>query len=54
MHVVFGGVHIDLCNLTQREPKGDGGKGTAKKNLTTIYDQRHDNLRHVTRSCDIL
>ena len=38
------------------KPKGDGGKGTGKqkkmsrqfatKNVTTIYDKRHDNLRH--------
>ena len=33
--------------------KGDGGKGTGKKNVTTICDRRHDNLQHFTTTCDI-
>ena len=37
-----------------KKTKGDGGKGTGKKNVTTICDKRHDNLRHVTTICDIL
>ena len=47
--------HTSRLYKTRREPKGaagrgrregDGGKGTAKKNVTTIGDKRHDNLRH--------
>ena len=38
----------------RQNPKGDGGKGTRKKNVTTICDKRHDDLRHVTTICDIL
>ena len=37
--------------FNRRKPKGDGGK---KKNVTTICDKRHDNLRHFTTTCDIL
>ena len=29
-------------------------EGDGKKNVTTICDKRHDNLRHVTTICDIL
>ena len=39
----------------RRKPKGDGGKGTGK-NVTTIYDKRHDkrhdNLRHLATFYD--
>ena len=41
-------------HLNRRKPKGDGGKGTGKKNVTTICDKHHDNLRHFTSTCDIL
>ena len=29
-------------------------EGDGKKNVTTICDKRHDNLRHFTTTCDIL
>ena len=42
-------VRIFCFPIFLRKSKGEGGKGTAKKNVTTICDKRHDNLRHFTR-----
>ena len=55
---------FQACSSCRTKPKGDGGKGTgkkmsrqfAKKNVTTICDKRHDNLRHfmtISVSCSI-
>ena len=38
----------------RRKPKRNGGNGDGTKNVTTVCDKRHDNLRHFTTICDIL
>ena len=42
----FGAYQSLAQKINRRKPKGDGGKGTGKKHVTTICDNRHDNLRH--------
>ena len=43
----------ELCADSAKSKRGRR-EGDGKKNVTTICDKRHDNLRHVTTICDIL
>ena len=43
--------YADLFSFGEIQ-KGTAGRGR-EKNVTTICDKRHDNLRHVTTICDI-
>ena len=46
---LFRGFQCSVGENQKGRREGDG-----KKNVTTICDKRHDNLRHFTTTCDIL
>ena len=47
-------LHVEnVTELIGENQKGTAGRGR-ERNVTTICDKRHDNLRHVTTICDIL
>ena len=51
-----GGARKQPINQLTESAKTKRGRreGDGKKNVTTICDKRHDNLRHGTTICDIL